>query len=91
MKFPTGGKVRERNAQNRCDSDTDSKVWMKEALWAYPLYKLRPECKLLAHFLYIGGMIMEKLWLTFRENLLFVAVCILIAAALIFVARLTER
>jgi len=34
---------------------------------------------------------MEKLWLAFRENLLFVAVCILIAAALIFVAKLTER
>ena len=34
VKFPTGGKVRERIAQNRCDSDTDSTVWMKEALWA---------------------------------------------------------
>ena len=29
-KFPTGGKVRERNALNRCDSDTDSIVWMEE-------------------------------------------------------------
>ncbi len=34
---------------------------------------------------------MEKLWLTLRDNLLFVAVCVLIAAALIFIAKLTER
>ncbi len=34
---------------------------------------------------------MEKLWLTFRENLFFVTVCLLIAAALILVAKLTER
>ncbi len=91
MKIPTGGKVRERNAQNRCDSDTDSKVWMKEALWAYPLYELRPECRRSGVFLYTGGSIMEKLWLAFRDNLLFVAVCILIAAALFLMARLAER
>ena len=30
VKFPTGGIVRERNALNRCNSDTDSKVWMEE-------------------------------------------------------------
>ena len=30
MRFPTGGRVRERMAQNRCDSDTDSIVWMEE-------------------------------------------------------------
>ena len=31
VKFPTGGKVRERSlGMNRCNSDTDSKVWMKE-------------------------------------------------------------
>ena len=29
MKFPTGGKVRERKL-NRCDSGTDSTVWMEE-------------------------------------------------------------
>ena len=34
VKFPTGGIVRERNALNRCNSDTDSKVWMEED--AYP-------------------------------------------------------
>ena len=40
MKFPTGGKVRERIAQNRCNSDTDSKVWMEEAL-AFHNYALK--------------------------------------------------
>jgi hypothetical protein len=31
VKFPTGGKVRERRKlQNWCNSSTDSKVWMKE-------------------------------------------------------------
>lgn len=34
---------------------------------------------------------MGKLWLTLRENLFFVTVCLLIAAALILVAKLTER
>lgn len=34
---------------------------------------------------------MEKLWLAIRENLFFVIVCILIAAALILIAKLTER
>ncbi len=34
---------------------------------------------------------MEKLWLEIRENLLFVIVCILIAAALVLIAKLTER
>ena len=29
MQFPTGGKVRERKL-NRCDSGTDSTVWMEE-------------------------------------------------------------
>ena len=28
--FPTGGKVREPNGMNRCDSGTDSIVWMEE-------------------------------------------------------------
>ena len=30
VKFPTGGKVREPRGMNRCDSGTDSKVWMEE-------------------------------------------------------------
>ena len=30
MKFPTGGKVREPKGMNRCDSGTDSIVWMVE-------------------------------------------------------------
>ena len=30
VQFPTGGKVRERHAPNRCDSGTDSTVWMEE-------------------------------------------------------------
>ena len=30
VKFPTGGRVRERDALNRCDSGTDSRVWMEE-------------------------------------------------------------
>ena len=34
MRFPTGGKVRERKL-NRCDSGTDSTVWMEEDIFSY--------------------------------------------------------
>ena len=37
MQFPTGGKVRERKL-NRCDSGTDSIVWMKEELRFYAIF-----------------------------------------------------
>ena len=30
VQFPTGGKVRERIALIRCNSETDSTVWMEE-------------------------------------------------------------
>ena len=40
VKFPTGGIVRERNALNRCNSDTDSKVWMKEDVSMLRFYAL---------------------------------------------------
>ena len=32
MQFPTGGRVRERKL-NRCDSGTDSIVWMREGVY----------------------------------------------------------
>ena len=34
----TNPKVRERNALNRCNSDTDSKVWMEEDLKGYTIF-----------------------------------------------------
>ena len=37
VQFPTGGKVRARKL-NRCDSDTDSKVWMEEGPRTRVLY-----------------------------------------------------
>ena len=40
VKFPTGGIVRERNALNRCNSDTDSKVWMEEDTHILRFYAL---------------------------------------------------
>ncbi len=33
MRFPTGGIVREQLCMNRCDSGTDSKVWMREEMF----------------------------------------------------------
>lgn len=36
MKVPTGGIVRERYAQIRCNSETNSKVWMKEDVLKIP-------------------------------------------------------
>ena len=30
VKFPTGGKVRKPKGMTRCNSGTDSKVWMRE-------------------------------------------------------------
>ena len=43
VKFPTGGRVREREL-NRCDSGTDSTVWMEEdnALLLYVFHALSP-------------------------------------------------
>ena len=47
MQFPTGGRVRERKL-NRCDSGTDSTVWMEEdfcavtrAIWTVCLQHLK--------------------------------------------------
>ena len=35
VQFPTGGRVRERKL-NRCDSGTDSRVWMEEDVGDIP-------------------------------------------------------
>ena len=53
VKFPTGGIVRERNALNRCNSDTDSKVWMEEDVcFAFSC----PECIHSGHFCEVTKM-----------------------------------
>ena len=52
MKFPTGGKVRERKL-NRCDSGTDSIVWMEEEMQFFMLSKEDP----LDSFLF-GGVLL---------------------------------
>ena len=49
MKFPTGGKVREPKGMIRCNSGTDSKVWMKEEIYFEPFrlgihFQFYPSC-----------------------------------------------
>ena len=78
MKFPTGGKVRERNALNRCNSDTDSKVWMEEDI---AMLFLCPECIYSGHFL--GGNDMKRL-----DTKKIVLLAMLAAAAFMLVATI---
>ncbi len=52
--FPTGGKVRERYALNRCNSDTDSTVWMGEDVLSY--FHALSVCMLRAHFYEVSFM-----------------------------------
>ena len=85
MRFPTGGKVRERDALNRCDSDTDSKVWMEEDVFYYAPWVYYPSG------VFLRGNNMQELWNKLIENLTFVAVCALITAVLVAAAKLAER
>ncbi len=85
MQFPTGGTVRERKL-NRCDSGTDSKVWMEE-----------DGCFVVSRpgYLYTRGDFCEvknmELWKSIQENLSFVLVTMAVIAALSLVSHLVER
>ena len=60
MQFPTGGKVREHftEMQNRCDSGTDSIVWMKESE-EFPMQKNNTrQLVLLAMFAAVAYVVM---------------------------------
>ena len=54
VRFPTGGRVRQRSALNRCDSGTDSRVWMKEGRDNTVI--LCPESMLRAFFVEVTSM-----------------------------------
>jgi hypothetical protein len=43
VKFPIGGKVRELISMTRCNSGTDSKVWMEEDALYLHVHLLRPK------------------------------------------------
>jgi len=80
-------KVRERKL-NRCDSGTDSKVWMKEdcfrlffAPWVYTQ----------GVFCCNGGPLMNELWTQVSENLQFIGICIVIVGVLGWLSGLVER
>ena len=87
MQFPTGGKVRERKALNRCNSDTDSIVWMEEEK-GLTITSVRPEYILGRIFWRYG---MKELFLQLKENLQFVLVSGAIIVAIALLAKLTER
>lgn len=89
MQFPTGGKVRERFSLNRCDSDTDSKVWMEEDFRYNHIVPLRPVDHMGGFFM--GGMAMRTFWELIRENIVFVVVSIGIASTLFLLSKLAER
>ena len=73
---------------NRCNSDTDSIVWMEE--------DLRNLCTLYALSLSWGvfllrGIVMTALWNQIKENVGFVFACIAIITAITLVAKIAER
>ena len=74
---------------NRCDSGTDSTVWMEEDLHGFFVFSSRPEWILRAYFVYevthMNGLLQQIL-----DNLSFVIVCLLIVTALAVLAKFSE-
>ena len=90
MRFPTGGKVRKRSkAQNRCDSDTDSKVWMEEEFFLFCIFDALSVYS--GRNLFHEVITMSELLTQAKDNLSFILVCILIIAGLALLSRLAER
>ena len=73
---------------NRCDSGTDSTVWMEEDILLHRF--LRPESILRAYFVYevmdMNGLI-QQIW----DNFSFVVICILVVTALAVLAKFSEQ
>ena len=95
MQFPTGGKVRERKL-NRCDSGTDSTVWMEEdfcavtrAIWTVCLQHLKFVSG--AYFVCKGWSSMKTLFSSISENVQFVLLCLAVTAAVVLLAWGGER
>ena len=98
MQFPTGGKVRERKL-NRCDSGTDSTVWMKEDRGAdsgkmnflvLPAVFSARRCVSGREFFILQVIQMKTTLQLLQENLSFVGVSILLAAAILLAALGSE-
>ena len=95
MQFPTGGKVRERKL-NRCDSGTDSTVWMEEdfcavtrAIWTVCLQHLKFVSG--AYFVCKGWSSMKTLFSSISENVQFVLLCLAVTAAVVLLAWVGEK
>ena len=76
---------------NRCDSGTDSTVWMEEGtqrMFCVILFALSGYS---GRILFFEVIRMNELWAQIRENLGFVGMCLIIIAALGTLARLAER
>ena len=92
MQFPTGGIVRERKL-NRCDSGTDSTVWMKEdayGLHSWP-FAARPEKILWTRFFYKKVIHMKTTLQQLSENLSFLGVSLLLVAVILLAALGSEH
>ena len=99
VQFPTGGKVRARKL-NRCDSGTDSIVWMKEDSHR-PILELhassfclpieRPEKLLRTHIFYCQVIHMKTSTLQLlQENLSFLGVSLALVAVILLAALGSE-
>ena len=99
VQFPTGGKVRARKL-NRCDSGTDSIVWMKEDS-RRPILELhassfclpieRPEKLLRTHIFYCQVIHMKTSTLQLlQENLSFLGVSLALVAVILLAALGSE-
>ena len=78
-------------AQIRCDSETDSKVWMEEGTQNLVLYVFYALSVCSGHIFMEEVTSMTKLLTQAKENLSFVLVCILIVTALSLLARFAEK
>ena len=92
MQFPTGGIVRERKL-NRCDSGTDSTVWMKEDTCGLHIrpFAARPEKILWTRFFYKKVIHMKTTLQQLSENLSFLGVSLLLVAVILLAALGSEH
>ena len=79
-------------AQNRCDSDTDSKVWMKEEIICLCIFM--PWVDYTQGFFVRGAPMKERfanIWALVQENVTFVLISLAIIAGLAIVAKIAQR
>ena len=76
---------------NRCDSGTDSTVWMEEGTQRKFCVIIFALSGYSGRILFFEVIRMNELWVQISENLRFIGMCIIIVGVLGMLARFTER